>query len=106
MKVVERVDALPESGIEPVPVEKQVLSGFDLALLWGDLGIGLLVLVTGALLVPALGFGAAVLAIAIGSIIGVSLLALGARAGAAHGYLRWFCSVPSSACVARGYRAA
>ncbi len=85
LKVLEREDALPEWGIDPVPVEKQVLSGFDLALLWGDLGIGLLVLVTGALLVPALGFGAAVLAIAIGSIIGVSLLALGARAGAAHG---------------------
>ncbi|HJR45134.1 MAG TPA: cytosine permease [Actinomycetota bacterium] len=72
-------------GIEPVPVEKRTLSGLDLAVLWGDLGIGLLVLVTGALLVPALGFGVAMVAIVLGSLIGVGLLASGAAAGARHG---------------------
>jgi putative hydroxymethylpyrimidine transporter CytX len=61
------------------------LSGFDLAVLWGDLGIGLLVLVTGALLVPGLGFAAATGAIVLGSLIGVSLLGLAGAAGAEHG---------------------
>ena len=42
-------------SIQPIPSEQRALSGFDLAVLWGDLGIGLLVLVTGALLVPGLG---------------------------------------------------
>ena len=44
-----------DPGITPVPSEQRTLGAFDLAVLWGDLGIGLLVLVTGALLVPALG---------------------------------------------------
>ena len=80
----ERLDALPDPGIDPVPPEHRVLSAFDVAILWGDLGIGLLVLVTGALLVPGLGFAQAMLAIVLGSIIGVSLLAFGAFAGARH----------------------
>lgn len=83
--IAERVDALPDPGIRPVPRDQRVLSALDLAVLWGDLGIGLLVLVTGAILVPALGFGAAIGAIALGSIIGVALLALVATAGADHG---------------------
>ncbi|MGH2729301.1 MAG: purine-cytosine permease family protein [Actinomycetota bacterium] len=72
-------------GIEPVPPNQRRLSGLDLAVLWGDLGIGLLVLVTGALLVPGLGFGVALLAVVVGSIIGVGLLALAGLAGAEHG---------------------
>ncbi|MGH2820269.1 MAG: purine-cytosine permease family protein [Actinomycetota bacterium] len=83
--VAERIETLPEWGIEPVPREHRVLSGIDIAVLWGDLGIGLLVLVTGALLVPGLGFGAAMLAIVVGSVIGVGLLAIGGAAGAEHG---------------------
>jgi NCS1 family nucleobase:cation symporter-1 len=83
--VLERVDALPEWGIEPVPPERRVLSGVDLGILWGDLGIGILVLVTGALLVPGLGFGQAVAAIVAGSVIGCSLLALAGFAGAGAG---------------------
>jgi nucleobase:cation symporter-1, NCS1 family len=79
------LEGVPEWGIEPVPRDRRVLTGFDLAVLWGDLGIGLLVLVTGALLVPGLGFGAAMLAVVLGSVIGVGLLALGASAGADHG---------------------
>jgi NCS1 family nucleobase:cation symporter-1 len=84
-RVLERVDSLSEWGIEPVPKEHRVLSGVDAAVLWGDLGIGLLVLVTGALLVPGLGFAQAATVIVIGSLIGVVLLALGAAAGAQHG---------------------
>ena len=83
--ILERVDALPEWGIEPVPAERRVLSGVDIGILWGDLGIGILVLVTGALLVPALGFGVATIAIVVGSVIGCSLLALAGHAGASTG---------------------
>jgi NCS1 family nucleobase:cation symporter-1 len=79
---MERVDALPEWGIQPVPARDRVLSGIDLAVLWGDLGIGILVLVTGALLVPALGFGTALAAILVGSLIGCALLASAGAAGA------------------------
>ena len=75
----------PDWGIDPVPRDRRVFSGLDLAILWGDLGIGLLVLVTGALLVPGLGFAAALLAIVVGSVIGVGLLSLVAVAGADHG---------------------
>src|SRR5205085_3029281 len=50
--------------------------------LWGDLAIGLLVLLTGALLVPGLGFPRALLAIVVGSVIGCVPLALVAYAGA------------------------
>ena len=75
----------PDPGITPVPPEQRTLTTFDVAVLWGDLGIGLLVLVTGALLVPALGFVTALVAIVLGSVIGVSLLALAAAAGAQHG---------------------
>lgn len=72
-------------GISPVPPSHRTLSGFDLAILWGDLGVGLLVLVTGGFLVPGLGFGGAIAAIVIGSVIGVALLALAGAAGASHG---------------------
>ena len=82
--VIERVGA-PDPGIAPVPDEQRTLTTFDMAVLWGDLGIGLLVLVTGALLVPALGFGVALIAIVLGSVIGVALLSLAAAAGAQHG---------------------
>jgi putative hydroxymethylpyrimidine transporter CytX len=75
----------PDFGIEPIPQEHRTLSAVDIGVLWGDLGIGLLVLVTGALLVPGLGFWPALAAIVIGSVIGVALLAAAASAGAAHG---------------------
>jgi putative hydroxymethylpyrimidine transporter CytX len=75
----------PEFGIEPVPQEHRTLSALDIGVLWGDLGIGLLVLVTGALLVPGLGFWTAFAAIVIGSVIGVGALAVAASAGAQHG---------------------
>jgi nucleobase:cation symporter-1, NCS1 family len=75
----------PFLGIEPVPPAQRTLRGLDIAVLWGDLGIGLLVLVSGGLLVPGLGFAPALAAIVIGSILGVALLSLGAMAGADHG---------------------
>ena len=79
----DRLDA--DWGIEPVPPAHRTLSALDLAVLWGDLGIGLLVLVTGALLVPGLGFVPALATIVIGSIVGVAMLATAAAAGAQHG---------------------
>jgi NCS1 family nucleobase:cation symporter-1 len=75
----------PAWGIRPVPPEHRRLSGLDFGVLWGDLSIGLLVLVTGAFLVPALGFRSALLAIVIGSVIGCLALALVGLAGAREG---------------------
>jgi NCS1 family nucleobase:cation symporter-1 len=75
----------PSWGIRPVPPEHRRLSGFDFGVLWGDLAIGLLVMVTGAFLVPALGFRTALLAIVAGSLIGCIPLALVGLAGAREG---------------------
>ena len=77
--------AAPAWGICPVPPEARELSGRDLAVLWGDLSVGLLVLVTGALLVPALGLPTALLAIVLGAALGSVPLALVAVAGAREG---------------------
>lgn len=70
-----------------VAPEHRGLRGRDLAVLWTDLSVGLLVMVTGALLVPALGLARASLAIAIGAVLGSLLLGLvglvGQREGAA-----------------------
>ncbi|HYG71571.1 MAG TPA: hypothetical protein VEC15_04700, partial [Actinomycetota bacterium] len=58
MSVAERdrtVDGTDLEAIEPVAAERRTLSGLDLAVLWGDLSVGLLVIVTGALLVTAFG---------------------------------------------------
>jgi NCS1 family nucleobase:cation symporter-1 len=82
-KVLE--DEAPAWGVRPTTDEVRRLRGFDFAILWGDLGIGLLVLVTGALLVPALGLREAVLAIVIGSVLGCIPLALVGLAGAREG---------------------
>jgi nucleobase:cation symporter-1, NCS1 family len=82
-------DRLSESqaewGIAAVPPERRALSGFDLAILWGDLGVGLLVLVTGGLLVPGLSFATALGAIVVGSIIGCAALGVTAAIGARQG---------------------
>ena len=73
------------TGIQPVPQEQRRLSGFDLAVLWGDLGVGLLVLQAGALLVPGLGAGEALAATLVGSVIGVLLLSIAAYIAADAG---------------------
>jgi nucleobase:cation symporter-1, NCS1 family len=75
----------PSWGIRPVPPEHRRLGGLDFAVLWGDLSIGLLVILTGALLVPALGLPQAMLAIAVGSVVGCIPLALVGSAGAREG---------------------
>lgn len=72
-------------SIEPVPERHRRLGAFDIAVLWGDLGVGLLVLVAGALLVPGLSLPHAFVAILIGSVIGSLLLAVGGYIGAAVG---------------------
>ncbi len=85
-RVFPRVQAPPEWGIEPVPSEARRLGFLDYAVLWGDLGVGLLVLAAGALLVPGLGLPQALLAILIGTLLGNLLLAatgyIGSRTGA------------------------
>jgi purine-cytosine permease-like protein len=68
-----------------VPPEGRTLSALDVGILWNDLSLGLLVLVTGALLVPALGLPAAIGAIVVGSLIGCVPLAAAALAGAREG---------------------
>jgi len=77
--------ALVPPSIAPVPREARTLSALDLGVLWNDLSLGLLVLVTGALLVPALGLPAAIGAIVVGSLIGCVPLAAVALAGAREG---------------------
>jgi nucleobase:cation symporter-1, NCS1 family len=72
----------PSWGITPVPERLQVLSAFDSLLLWGNLSVSLLVIVIGALLVPALSLRDALLAIAVGAIAGNVLLGLAAMIGA------------------------
>ncbi|KTB72788.1 nitrate reductase [Pseudomonas viridiflava ICMP 13104] len=59
----------------PVPVSQRVFGGRDLFSLWFSLGIGLMVLQTGALLAPGLGMSGAMLAIFLGTLLGVLLLA-------------------------------
>jgi NCS1 family nucleobase:cation symporter-1 len=82
-KVIE--EEAPAWGVRPTTPEVRRLRGFDFAVLWGDLGIGLLVLVTGALLVPALGLPQALLAIVVGSVLGCIPLALVGLAGSREG---------------------
>ena len=58
-----------------VPLDRRAFGGRDLFSLWFSLGIGLMVLQTGALLAPGLGLSGALLAIFFGTLVGVSLLA-------------------------------
>ncbi|MEX0750929.1 MAG: cytosine permease, partial [Dehalococcoidia bacterium] len=71
--------------IAPVPASRRTLGPLDVGILWGDLGVGLLVLVAGSLLVPALGLPAAIAATVVGSIIGAALLAITGKIGADTG---------------------
>jgi NCS1 family nucleobase:cation symporter-1 len=72
----------PSWGIEPVPERLRVFSLFDSLLLWGNLSVSLLVVVAGALLVPALSLPSALTAIALGAVAGNLLLGLAAMIGA------------------------
>jgi putative hydroxymethylpyrimidine transporter CytX len=69
-------------GIEPVPTRLRVLGGLDTGLLWGNLGASLLVIVAGAVLVPALSLPQALVAILVGCLIGNLMLATAGMIGA------------------------
>lgn len=71
--------------VTPIPQERRTLGALEIGVLWGDLGVGLLVLVAGALLVPALGLRDALFATLIGSVIGSALLAIAGRVGSDSG---------------------
>jgi nucleobase:cation symporter-1, NCS1 family len=84
-RILPRLKTPPEWGIEPVPAASRVLGFRDFLVLWGDLGIGLLVMLAGTFLVPGLGLGQALLAILVGSAGGCLLLALIGAVGSATG---------------------
>jgi putative hydroxymethylpyrimidine transporter CytX len=69
-------------GIDPVPQRLRVLGLLDTGLLWGNLGVSLLVVVAGAALVPALSLADALLAVALGCLIGNLMLAVAGAIGA------------------------
>ena len=69
-------------GIEPVPERLRVLGLVDTTLLWGNLGVSLLVLVLGALLVPALSLPQALVAVLVGGAIGNAMLGVAGMIGA------------------------
>ena len=83
-----------EWGIEPIPADARRLGLWDFFVLWGDLGIGLLVLAAGSLLVPGLSLGQAFLAILVGSVVGCTLLALAGIIGSQTGAPTMVCLRP------------
>jgi nucleobase:cation symporter-1, NCS1 family len=72
----------PHWGIEPVPDRLRVLGLLDQTMLWGNLGVSLLVLVIGALLVPALSLRDALIAVLVGGLIGNAMLGVAGMIGA------------------------
>ena len=71
----------PAWGIEPVPDRLRVLGLFDTGLLWANLSVSLLVIVAGAILVPALSLPEALLAIVVGAALGNVMLGAAALIG-------------------------
>ncbi len=67
--------------LTPVPAHRRAFATSDAFALWFSLGIGLLVAQAGALLVPGLPLPHALMAIAIGTVIGVVLLSLAGVVG-------------------------
>jgi putative hydroxymethylpyrimidine transporter CytX len=67
-------------GVTPVPDRLRTLSGVDVGLLWGNLGISLLVLFTGTFL-AGLGLQRALLATLVGAVFGCALLGLAGLIG-------------------------
>jgi NCS1 family nucleobase:cation symporter-1 len=72
----------PDLGIEPVPERLRTLGLLDTTVLWGNLGVSLLVLVAGALLVPALSLPQALVAMVVGGLVGCAMLGTAAAIGA------------------------
>jgi len=89
------METFEAAGIEPVAPAARALGFWDFVVLWGDLGIGLLVLLAGSFLVPALSLGQALAAIVVGSLIGVLLLALTAVIGSRTGVPTMVCLRPA-----------
>jgi putative hydroxymethylpyrimidine transporter CytX len=83
--------SVASQGIEPVAGEGRQLGFWGYAVLWGDLGVGLLVLLAGSFLVPALSLGQALAAILVGSVVGVTLLALTGLVGSQTGLPTMVC---------------
>jgi NCS1 family nucleobase:cation symporter-1 len=75
-------DRAPAWGIDPVPERLRTLGLWDLTVLWANLGVSLLVLVIGALLVPALTLRDALLAILVGGLIGNAMVGTAGMIGA------------------------
>jgi putative hydroxymethylpyrimidine transporter CytX len=73
-------------GIDPVPPEKRSLRTIDLAVLWFNLGVGLLVLYAGTF-ISSYGFGLVplLLIVVAGSVLGSALLAGAGTIGTRHG---------------------
>jgi NCS1 family nucleobase:cation symporter-1 len=67
-------------GISPVPDRLRTLSLLDVGLLWGNLGVSLLVLFTGTFL-AGLGLQRALLATVVGAVLGTALLGLAGLIG-------------------------
>ena len=67
-------------GITPVPDRLRTLSLLDVGLLWGNLGVSLLVLFTGTFL-AGLGLKRALLATVVGAVLGTALLGLAGLIG-------------------------
>ncbi len=67
-------------GITPVPDRLRTLSLLDVGLLWGNLGVSLLVLFTGTFL-AGLGLQRALLATIVGAVLGTALLGLAGLIG-------------------------
>jgi putative hydroxymethylpyrimidine transporter CytX len=65
-----------------VPERLRTLSGLDLTLLWGNLGVSLLVIVTASFLVPDLSLPTALLAVLVGSVAGNLMLGAAGMIGA------------------------
>jgi NCS1 family nucleobase:cation symporter-1 len=77
--------ATAPSALAPISLSERAFSSRDHAALWFSLGVGLLVMQIGAFLAVALGTQTALLAIAIGSILGAALLAWVAAVGCERG---------------------
>jgi putative hydroxymethylpyrimidine transporter CytX len=78
---IPRIKTVPEWGIESVPPQARVFGFADFAVLWGNLGIGLLVMLAGTFLIPGMSLRGALLAIVVGNALGCALLALVGKIG-------------------------
>src|SRR5262245_41437540 len=88
-------DVMAPGGLRAVARDARQLDTWGYIVLWGDLGIGLLVLLAGSFLVPALSLPQALGAIVVGSVIGVGLLGLTGIVGSQTGLPTMVCLRPA-----------